>query len=168
MFEQQAAVFVYATSPVHMGAGQALGVIDNPIQRERHTRHPSMAGSGLKGAARHAWAQLGGSAAHLEVLFGPESDASELHAGAVSFGDAQLVAFPVRSLRGGFVYATCALALARAGRLLKAVGQTLDDARELPMVAEGRCVVSNDALLREGRLHLEVFEYTQDNAPGAV
>jgi CRISPR-associated protein Cmr4 len=29
MFEQQAAVFVYATSPVHMGAGQALGVIDN-------------------------------------------------------------------------------------------------------------------------------------------
>jgi hypothetical protein len=161
MFEQQAAVFVYATSPVHMGAGQALGVIDNPIQRERHTRHPSMAGSGLKGAARHAWAQLGGSAAHLEVLFGPESDASELHAGAVSFGDAQLVAFPVRSLRGGFVYATCALALARAGRLLKAVGQTLDDARELPMVAEGRCVVSNDALLREGRLHLEVFEYTR-------
>jgi CRISPR-associated protein Cmr4 len=39
MFEQKAAVFLYAVSPVHMGAGQAIGVIDNPIQRERHTRN---------------------------------------------------------------------------------------------------------------------------------
>ena len=31
MFEKHAAVFVYAVSPVLMGAGQAVGVIDNPI-----------------------------------------------------------------------------------------------------------------------------------------
>ena len=37
MFEKRAAVFLYALSPVHMGAGSAIGVIDNPIQRERHT-----------------------------------------------------------------------------------------------------------------------------------
>ena len=49
MFEKHAAVFLYAISPVHMGAGQAIGVIDNPIQRERHTNHPSFAGSGIKG-----------------------------------------------------------------------------------------------------------------------
>ena len=35
-----AAVFLYAVSPVHMGAGQAVDIIDNPIQRERHTEHP--------------------------------------------------------------------------------------------------------------------------------
>jgi len=29
-----------------MGAGQAVGVIDNPIQRERHTGHPFFASSG--------------------------------------------------------------------------------------------------------------------------
>ncbi|WP_438438787.1 RAMP superfamily CRISPR-associated protein [Hydrogenophilus thermoluteolus] len=58
MFEKYAALFLYAVSPVHMGAGQATGVIDNPIQRERHTNHPCFAGSGIKGALRHAWESL--------------------------------------------------------------------------------------------------------------
>jgi CRISPR-associated protein Cmr4 len=167
MFEKHAAVFLYAVSPVHMGAGQAIGVIDNPIQRERHTRHPSFAGSGIKGAARHAWEQLGGSREHLKAVFGPESGAPELHAGAISFGDAQLVAFPVRSLRGGFVYATCPLALARAERLLGVAGVRVDWAAALPQPAEGHCVVANEALLREGKLHLEVFEYVHDAAGAA-
>ena len=61
MFEKTAAVFLYAVSPVHMGAGQAVDVIDNPIQRERHTQHPCFAGSGIKGAVRHRYAALGGS-----------------------------------------------------------------------------------------------------------
>jgi CRISPR-associated protein Cmr4 len=147
-----------------MGAGQALGVIDNPIQRERHTRHPSFAGSGIKGAARHAWTQLGGSAEHLRPIFGPESGASDLHAGALSFGDAQLVAFPVRSLRGGYVYASCALALARAQRLLAVAGVKEDWCSGLAAPADGRCVAANPELLREGKLHLEVFEYTNEAA----
>lgn len=167
MFEQRAAVFLYATSPVHMGAGQALGVIDNPIQRERHTRHPSFAGSGIKGAARHAWAQLGGSKDHLTPIFGPDSGAADLHAGALSFGDAQLVAFPVRSLRGGYVYASCPLALARAQRLLAVAGVAVDWCSGLAAPDDGDCLVGNDALLREGKLHLEVFEYRQAGAGAA-
>lgn len=159
MYERQAAIFLYATSPVHMGAGQAIGVIDNPIQRERHTRHPSMAGSGLKGAARHAWKQLGGTEEHLKVIFGPEPGAEDLHAGAVSFGDAQLVAFPVRSLRGGYVYATSMLTLARAQRVMAAVGVAADYTSGLQAPLDGQCIVANEALLRDGRLHLEVFEY---------
>ncbi len=164
MFEKQAAVFLYAMSPVHMGAGQAIGVIDNPIQREVHTRHPSFAGSGIKGAARHAWEQLSRSKDQITVLFGPESQSGELHAGALSFGDAQLVAFPVRSLRGGYVYATCLLALARAERLLAAVGIAARYTEGLTAPAEGHCVAGNDSLLREGKLHLEVFEYAQQPA----
>jgi len=167
MFEQNATVFLYAVSPVHMGAGQAIGVIDNPIQRERHTSHPSFAGSGIKGAARHAWAQLGGSADHLRAIFGPEPGAAELHAGAVSFGDAQLVAVPVRSLRGGYVYATCPLALARAERLLGMAGMRVDWTQGLPAPVEGHCVVGNEALLRDGKLYLEVFEFAQDAAGAA-
>ena len=34
MFEKKAAVFLYAVSPVHFGAGQAIGDIDNPMQRD--------------------------------------------------------------------------------------------------------------------------------------
>lgn len=157
MFEKQAAVFLYAVSPVHLGAGSAVGVIDNPIQRERHTGHPSFAGSGIKGALRHGFKALGGHEEFIARLFGPESQSGELHAGALSFGDAQLVAFPVRSLRGGYVYATCPQALARAQRLLRLVGVKA----EWPMleVAEGRCLIANPALLTGNKLHLEAFEY---------
>ena len=122
MFQKQAACFLYAVSPVHLGAGSAIGVIDNPIQRERHTGHPCFAGSGIKGAVRHGFEAIGGDKALIDRLFGPESGSSDLHAGAVSFGDAQLVAFPVRSLRNGYVYATCPQALGRAQRLLDLIG----------------------------------------------
>ncbi len=157
MFEKQAAVFLYAVSPVHMGAGTATGLIDNPIQRERHTNHPSFAGSGIKGAVRHSFESLGGDPDLVTRLFGPESG-NALHAGAVSFGDAQLLAFPVRSLKGGYVYATCPQALARAQRLLRLTGNACDWA--VPNVEDGHCRLSNDKLLsKDNKLHLEAFEY---------
>jgi len=160
MFEKQAAVFLYAVSPVHMGAGIATGLIDNPIQRERHTNHPSFAGSGIKGAVRHSFQSLGGDPTLIERLFGPQSG-NALYAGAVSFGDAQLVVFPVRSLKRGYVYATCPQALARAQRLLRLTGNQCD--WTIPKIDDGSCRLANDALCseREGspRLHLEAFEY---------
>ncbi len=61
MFEHTRLLFLYAVSPVHMGAGQAISVIDNPIQRERHTDHPLVAGSGLKGTLRHHLEESGTS-----------------------------------------------------------------------------------------------------------
>jgi CRISPR-associated protein Cmr4 len=84
MFEKRAILFLYAVSPVHMGAGQAVGVIDNPIQRERHTGHPCFAGSGIKGAVRHGFEAIGGDGRLIDTLFGPESGRDNLHAGAVS------------------------------------------------------------------------------------
>lgn len=158
MFEKQAAVFLYAVSPVHMGAGQAIDVIDNPIQREKHTRHPSFAGSGIKGAVRHSFEALGGRKEDIERLLGPESGNGNLHAGAVSFGDAQLVALPVRSLKGGYVYATCPQALARAQRLLALTGKAT--AWQIPPVVDGGCLLANPALLSGDKLHLEAFEYS--------
>ncbi|WP_019570938.1 type III-B CRISPR module RAMP protein Cmr4 [Thioalkalivibrio sp. ALE11] len=159
MFEKQAVAFLYAVSPVHVGAGNAVGVIDNPIQRERHTGHPSFAGSGIKGAVRHSYQTLGGHQDDIQRLFGPEAGADSLHAGAVSFGDAQIVAFPVRSLKGGYVYATSPIALERARRLLSLIGVP-HDWPDLPAVEPGQCRVVHPGLLsRDDRLHLEVFEY---------
>jgi CRISPR-associated protein Cmr4 len=158
MFEKHAAVFLYAVSPVHLGAGQAVGLIDNPIQRERHTGHPCFAGSGLKGAVRHGFEALGGDKDLIDRLFGPDSGSGELHAGALSFGDAQLIALPVRSLKGGYVYATCPQALARARRLLGLIGQP-PVWPPLPDIAEGHCLLANPALLSGDKLHLEAFEY---------
>jgi CRISPR-associated protein Cmr4 len=168
MFEKHAAVFLYAVSPVHMGAGQAIGVIDNPIQRERHTEHPCFAGSGIKGAVRHGFEALGGDKNRLDRLFGPDAGSSELFAGAVSFGDAQLVCLPVRSLKGGFVYATCPQAIARAQRLLALIGVTVQWPA-LPAVRDGHCLLANATLLSGDKLHLEAFEYAaQDKNNAAV
>lgn len=158
MFEKTAAVFLYAVSPVHMGAGQAVDVIDNPIQRERHTQHPCFAGSGIKGAVRHSYAALGGEKEDIDLLLGPESGSSTLHAGAISFGDAQILVLPVRSLKGGYVYATCPQALARAQRLLALTGST--PAWPALPVEDGQCLFANRALLSDGKLHLEAFEYS--------
>ncbi len=159
MFDRQAALFLYAISPVHLGAGSAIGIIDNPIQRERHTKHPCFAGSGIKGALRHGFEALGGDPKLIHLLFGPPASASgDLHAGAVSIGDAQLLAFPVRSLRGGYVYTTCPQALARTQRLMAALGITAPWV--IPEVKEEQCLVTHTALLSsDSKLHLEAFEY---------
>lgn len=159
MFQAQSILFLYAVSPVHMGAGTAFGLIDSPIQRERHTEHPLFAGSGLKGAIRHRFTQLPfwKEENNLNRLFGPEG--GELYAGAISFGDAQLVAFPVRSAKRGYVYATCPLALARATRLLDLLGKP-----GLPALtaqpAEGQAAVCDNGLLSSDKLTLEAFEYS--------
>jgi CRISPR-associated protein Cmr4 len=155
MFQQQKALFVYCVSPVHMGAGTALGLIDNPIQRERHTEFPIIAGSGLKGALRHG---LGWSTGEIKAVFGPETSDSSEQAGAVSFGDAQLIAFPVRSPKRAFVYATSATALARAARLLNIAGIEVD--WKLTNVLEGKCQIVNPDLLAGENVALESFEFT--------
>lgn len=169
MFQAHAALFLYATSPVHMGAGQAFGLIDNPIARERHCDHPVFPGSGLKGAIRHRFHALPGwtdgdkGDKLLDRLFGPDSQSGTLHAGAISLGDAQLLAFPVRSVKRGYVYATSAHALARAARLLAQLGvsgmPTTPDA-----VMAGKTCVANPDLLAGDKLHLEAFEYANDPA----
>ena len=174
MFEKQAVLFLYAVSPVHMGMGTAVGIIDNPIQRERHTGHPCFAGSGIKGAVRHGFEAIGGDPKLIDALFGPPSDpesrgGKDLHAGALSFGDAQLVALPVRSLRGGYVYATCPQALARARRLIGQMTGTEPGWPELGTVAEGDCLVAHPGLLSGEqpnlKLHLEAFEYAAKVSP---
>ncbi|MEW5782682.1 MAG: type III-B CRISPR module RAMP protein Cmr4 [Pseudomonadota bacterium] len=165
MYQAQAALFLYAVSPVHMGAGTAFGLIDSPIQRERHSDHPVFAGSGLKGAIRHHFAQkdFWRKDGLLERLFGPED--GELYAGAVSFGDAQLVLFPVRSAKQGYVYVTSPLALARCARQLALLGKPVWQERVASPNA-GSCRVAGADFLTDGRLHLEAFDYaaTEDKA----
>jgi len=166
MFLYKRLTFFYSLTPVHMGAGQALGVIDNPIQRERHTEHPCFAGSGIKGAFRHAAHAKMNEPNLIDRIFGPERDASE-HAGAISFTDAQLVLFPVRSLRGVYVYATSPLALKRLARLA-AIAQVDFPADPLPAVADSQAIVLHDDLLVKRnttkQLVLEAFMFEAQNS----
>lgn len=159
MFDKNAAVLIYAVSPLHLGAGTAVGLIDNPIQREKHTGHPCIAGSGLKGAIRHGFENLGGERGFIDRLFGPASTSGKLHAGAVSFGDAQMIAMPVRTISSGFAYVTCPQALARAQRMMTMAGCT-DSWPDIPMVKNGTAILSTENSLTNDKLHLEVLEYS--------
>jgi len=42
-------------TPTHVGTGSDLGIVDLPIQRERHTKFPKFEGSSVKGAVREAF-----------------------------------------------------------------------------------------------------------------
>ena len=154
MFQAENLVFYSCVSPVHMGAGSAIGAIDNPIQREVHTDYPLIAGSGIKGAIRHFLSHdWPGHKGLIERLFGPEKDAS-LHAGAIAFTDAVLVAFPVRSLKRAYVYATSPTALGRLKRLAKEAA-----AWRVPQVEEGKARLASAAAASDGRLVLEAFDF---------
>jgi len=129
MFEKAALMWLYAEHPVHAGTGSGVGAIDLPIQRERVTNWPIIQPSGIKGALRELFEKKAKQAQatdpdfekKIAVVFGPETKANDLHSGAVSFTEARLFLFPVRSLKGTFAYVTCPLALERLGRDLETI-----------------------------------------------
>jgi CRISPR-associated protein Cmr4 len=47
-------LFLHAQTGLHPGSGTALGAVDLPVQRERHTDWPTVPGSALKGILRDA------------------------------------------------------------------------------------------------------------------
>ena len=51
-------LFIHALTGLHPGGGTALGVVDLPVQRERHTHWPTIPGSSLKGVMRAECARL--------------------------------------------------------------------------------------------------------------
>lgn len=121
MADTQTLVGLIAETSLHAGAGQSLGGIDLPIQREAHTGWPCIYGSAVKGAFR-AWAhdiQLEG----LDQIFGPDSETTQAasgkqlaHAGALLFSDAKLLLVPVRSLTTHFKWVTSRALLERLQR----------------------------------------------------
>jgi CRISPR-associated protein Cmr4 len=107
-------LYLFTRTPLHVGAGASVGAIDQPIQRERHTGFPIIPGSSVKGVLRDHLRTLGEPA--LNDLFGQGGDGENSSAGKISFGEARLLAFPVRSAKGAFALATSALSLQRFAR----------------------------------------------------
>lgn len=119
-----AMLFIHCLTGLHPGSGTALGVVDLPVQRERHTQWPIVPGSSLKGVLRANCASSADGRLDERVLaaFGPETSRAADHAGAVSISDARLLAFPVRSLKGVFAWTTCQATLSRLRRDLGVLG----------------------------------------------
>ena len=110
MFKQAKPLFLIVETPLHAGSGSDLGIVDLPIQREKHTDYPKIEASGLKGSIREIF-DAKASKNKVELVFGPEQ--GDLHAGALGFTDARLLLFPVKSVKGVFAWVTCPAVLER-------------------------------------------------------
>ncbi|PRR75068.1 type III-B CRISPR module RAMP protein Cmr4 [Neomoorella humiferrea] len=142
MFKAARPFFLIVETPLHAGCGSDLGVVDLPIQREKHTGIPKVEASGLKGCLREAFEGLSetpnGSLPEplvqefpalkeksklkeaINLAFGPEE--GELYAGALGFTDARLLLFPVRSMRGVFGWVSCPAVISKFLHELRMAG----------------------------------------------
>ena len=160
---ETALMFIHCLTGMHPGSGTALGVVDLPVQRERHTDWPVVPGSSLKGVLRAscaAGAEGGRRDERVLAAFGPETDAAADHSGALSISDARLLAFPVRSLRGVFAWTTCPAVLSRLRRDFSIFGG--NGFPNVPEVEANRVLCADGSpLLADGgeKLLLEEFEF---------
>ncbi|MFO8072228.1 MAG: type III-B CRISPR module RAMP protein Cmr4 [Polyangia bacterium] len=175
MSEKKDVLFIHALTGLHPGSGAALGVVDLPVQRERHTQWPVIPGSAIKGVVRDACREKVAAAnggdrrkaneEHPELVaaFGPGKIGAgdDTHAGAVSFTDARILAYPVRSLKGVFAWVTCPAVLSRLKRDLELVlGGDDNTYKRLmwPTPDKDKAAVSA-ALQVEGSAVLEEFDF---------
>ncbi|GAK51208.1 CRISPR-associated RAMP protein, Cmr4 family [Candidatus Moduliflexus flocculans] len=123
MYLLQRPLFFWVETPLHAGSGTDLGIVDLPIQREKHTDFPKIEASGVKGCLRDYIEQkLGKSNTHIEIAFGP-GDGNDNHAASsLGFSDARLLLFPVKSVKDVFVWITCTQVITRFSDELKLCG----------------------------------------------
>lgn len=129
--------FLLCETPMHVGIGSDVGVVDMPIQRERHTGWPKIEASGLKGSIRAAFEKRykkdneklkdinvafgyddNGMNEELKTYFKDEKEFS----GALGFTDARILLFPVKSMKGVFAWITCPAVLERLFNDLRIAG----------------------------------------------
>lgn len=149
---------LYLLTPTHCGTGAASGAIDLPIARERHTDHPLLPATALKGVARDLLERKSSPGAEqVRELFGPPppqpgQDPDRLSAGSLVFTDGRLLAFPVRSLQAAFYWVTCPLIVQRWRRARLALGlpvprgEVQDDRAAATFVSETGLVLEDLAL----------------------
>jgi len=148
--------YIHTLSPLHCGTGQSSSGIDLPIARERHTGHPIVPGSSLKGVLRG----LSQDPALLKEVFGPDTLKAADHAGGVQFGDALLTFLPVRSIAGTFAWATCPTMVRRLNRVRAESGQAVLPKLEVVPEGNGVWVTPNSKLVSGGRVVLEDLDFS--------
>jgi len=200
MYKQRATLFLLCETSLHAGSGDDVGIVDLPIQREKHTQFPKIESSSLKGAIREVFEQKANSKAQnfknwndddvmIHRLFGfddgsikkpnlqnlqnhfkyspeggKENEKKEGHdySGCIAFTDARLLLFPVKSMKGVFVWVTCPQVLNKLATDLAITGITLenlDKVKALPIEGDGQAGVASTDPLVSDVVILEEYAY---------
>lgn len=135
---------------LHMGVGQGVGVVDLPIMRAKATNLPIVAGSSIKGVLRD---ELNITNSDKDTLFGKDKDAD--FAGAVAFGDANLLILPIRSFAGVVAYATCPF-------ILRQYKRDVGGENAVPVLDNNCAFITSDELLIGNQIVLEDLDIVAD------
>lgn len=151
-------VYYHCITPMHVGSGSNLGVVDLPVYREIHTEFPLIPSSTIKGVLRARY-EIEVSKEKAKKIFGSEereenSEQPTLQAGEVIFTDAKILLFPVKSLKGVFVWITSPLVISRFER---DTGKKLDI--DFSKLKETDALVSSDRPVVSGKVILEEFSF---------
>lgn len=168
MFKEKLVLTYHALTPVHFGAGVSLSYVDNPIQREKHTDYPMLAGSGIKGVIREL-ASRKWNKDKVNTIFGPEAgEQASAYASCISFTDAKILLFPVRSVRGVFAWITSPYVLKRFKSELESLRFRIEV--EIPSdVDDSKVVICNSPALKidDSRVAFEEFVFEVDGSNNA-
>jgi CRISPR-associated protein Cmr4 len=195
MYKLARPLFLFCETPLHAGSGDALGVVDQPIQRERHTCFPKIEASGLKGSIREAFEERAiepEDAIKVHRTFGYDGDSaknskfktdvesyfknkdSQNFAGSLGFSDARLLLFPIKSMKGVFAWITCPRVLKQLENDLRLVEEYKDFTIHLSKeISEGEVLVANNSTIvieRNGKpkkivLEEYTFSVVEDGYP---
>jgi len=146
---------IFTRTPLHVGIGSSVGALDQPVHRERHSHHPIIPGSAIKGVIRNHYYHLKGET-FCEGLFG-QADNNSGQAGLLSFTEAKVLLFPVRSAAGAFAMVTCNTALSRLCRDKKIL-------IEIPNPHEGNCLAT-DLCKIDDQIVLEEYVFHVEGSP---
>lgn len=164
MFDNTSLVTLYAVTPCHAGSGSSVGVVDLPIQRERHTNYPIIQASGVKGAfkanfKKHKTKEKLGDDPYFNILedliFGPK-DQNNAYMGALAITDAKILAFPMRSSVAPFLWITCPAVLKRLVKDLEIAGLPSGDISSVLLAADSEQAYSvGSEAVADGKILLE-------------
>ncbi|OQA96556.1 MAG: RAMP superfamily protein [Spirochaetes bacterium ADurb.Bin218] len=159
MFNNGKVVIYKALTPLHPGAGSSLSYVDLPVQRERHTNFPMMAGSGIKGVIRDLACRAWNDAKKVDNIFGIETTGDNSRSSMVAFTDAKILFYPVRSLRGIYALITCPYVFERFSRDVAEILK-IDYAAEQNKIdpEDGKAIIDNKSCLK-GDKHIGLEEF---------
>lgn len=181
MYKQKSTLFMLCETPLHAGSGDDLGIVDLPIQREKHTSFPKVESSSLKGALREAFENANGKthdknfqidihrtfgfdkdskfSADVESQFGKENTQ---YAGSLAFTDARLLLFPVKSMKGVFVWVTCRQVLNKLATDMAIASLNIEglEAVKNLEVKDGEASIASETPSVNGAIVLEEYAFT--------
>lgn len=185
MFRESKPLFLMCETPLHAGSGSDLGIVDLPIQREKHSKFPKIEASSLKGAIRQAFEmrtvlsenddqKAKENLIRINKIFGfDEADLNSRKttsdeknktfgentqfSGCLAVSDARLLLFPVKSLYGVFAWITCPKIISRFIQDL----DTADLKNRLKEIDTRNIAISKNSTLKgkNGTVQLEEFTF---------